>query len=67
MQNKLNTHWARHNRKVDEKKMRNSELKTNEQILKARRLAEKKKAKQRGGKKGQKGQKRSKGRNKKKY
>lgn len=38
----LKTHWARHNVKLREKQKR-SELKTTDQIMKARKLAEKKK------------------------
>lgn len=41
-QGMLNTHWARHNRNAQDKK-RKSELKTSDQILKARLLKEKKK------------------------
>lgn len=42
---KPNTHWARHNEKMKLKQKR-SELKTTDQIFKARNLAEKKKQKQ---------------------
>lgn len=42
-----NTHWARHNRNVKEK-ARRSELKTSDQILKARIIAEKKQKRQQG-------------------
>lgn len=42
-----NTHWARHNDKI-KLKQRRSELKSNEQILKQRIIAEKKKKKQKG-------------------
>lgn len=42
---KPNTHWARHNEKMKMKQKR-SELKTTEQIFKARNVAEKKKQKQ---------------------
>nr|XP_022919550.1 ATP-dependent RNA helicase DDX54 [Onthophagus taurus] len=47
---KVNTHWARHNEKL-KMKMKKSELKSTDQILKARMLAEKKKKKQKGKKK----------------
>ncbi|RZB58826.1 ATP-dependent RNA helicase DDX54 [Asbolus verrucosus] len=40
-----NTHWAKHNKKL-KLKQKKSELKTTEQILKARKIAEKKKNKQ---------------------
>lgn len=45
----VNTHWARHNRKAGEKAKR-SELKTTDQIYKARMIAEKKR--NRNGRKG---------------
>lgn len=48
-QGKPNTHWARHNEKIKLKR-KGSELKSNEQILKQRLLAEKKKKKQKKGK-----------------
>ncbi|KRT80055.1 hypothetical protein AMK59_7895 [Oryctes borbonicus] len=44
---KPNTHWARHNEKT-KLKQKQSELKSNDQILKQRLIAEKKKQKQRG-------------------
>lgn len=47
----INTHWARHNTKIKEKS-RKSELKTTDQILKARKEAEKKR--NRNGRKGKK-------------
>ncbi|GJQ84455.1 hypothetical protein Trydic_g15666 [Trypoxylus dichotomus] len=50
---KPTTHWARHNDKV-KLKQRRSELRSNEQILKERLIAEKKKRKQRGKKRGNK-------------
>lgn len=49
-----NTHWSRHNQKLKEKIKTNKELKRPEQILKARKLLERKR--NRNGKKG-KGQK----------
>lgn len=48
------THWARHNEKI-KLKQRKSEIKTNDQILKARLLAEKKKQRQKKGKSKNKG------------
>ncbi|KAG5887596.1 hypothetical protein JTB14_025755 [Gonioctena quinquepunctata] len=56
LQSRANTHWARHNEKV-KTKQRKSELKSSDQIVKARILLEKKKQKQKKGK--------SKGKNKK--
>ncbi|CAG9856383.1 unnamed protein product [Phyllotreta striolata] len=55
---KLYTHWAKHNEKV-KMKQRKSELKSTDQIVKARMLADKKKQGQRKGKgkKGKKGRK----------
>ncbi|XP_076162374.1 ATP-dependent RNA helicase DDX54 [Ptiloglossa arizonensis] len=50
-----NTHWARHNQKVKEKIKANKELKTPEQILKARKLLDRKR--NRNSRKGRKGQK----------
>ncbi|XP_046821436.1 ATP-dependent RNA helicase DDX54 isoform X2 [Vespa crabro] len=55
LQTNVNTHWARHNQKIKEKVKAKSELKRPEQILKARKLLERKK--QRNGRKGRKGQK----------
>lgn len=42
-----NTHWARHNEKI-KLKQRKSEMKSTDQILKARQIAEKKKQRQKG-------------------
>ncbi|KAJ8674285.1 hypothetical protein QAD02_005547 [Eretmocerus hayati] len=42
LQTKPNTHWARHNQKLKEKLKAKSELKTPEQVLKARELLERK-------------------------
>lgn len=39
------THWAKHNEKIKNKKLK-SELKTTEQILKNRKIAERKKTRQ---------------------
>ncbi|KAI4495341.1 hypothetical protein M0804_001542 [Polistes exclamans] len=55
VQTDANTHWARHNQKIKEKVKGKSELKRPEQILKARKLLERKK--RRNGRKGRKGQK----------
>lgn len=55
LQTNVNTHWARHNQKIKEKVKAKSELKRPEQILKARKLLERKK--RRNGRKGRKGQK----------
>ncbi|XP_035725205.1 ATP-dependent RNA helicase DDX54-like [Vespa mandarinia] len=55
LQTNVNTHWARHNQKIKEKVKAKSELRRPEQILKARKLLERKK--QRNGRKGRKGQK----------
>lgn len=43
------THWAKHNEKVTQKK-RKSEMKTKDQIVKARIIADKKRQKQKKGK-----------------
>lgn len=51
-----NTHWANHNKKVLLKRKR-SEMKSTDQIFKAREIAEKKKLKQKKGKSGRKGKK----------
>ncbi|CAG9822479.1 unnamed protein product [Phaedon cochleariae] len=48
---KPNTHWARYNEKV-KMKQRKSEMKTSDQIVKARMIAERKKQKSKGKKKG---------------
>lgn len=55
MHTTANTHWARHNQKVKEKIKANKELKTPEQILKARKLLDRKR--NRNSRKGRKGQK----------
>nr|CAI5860206.1 unnamed protein product [Callosobruchus analis] len=48
---KAHTHWARHNEKMKQKQ-RKTELKSKDQILKARLIAEKKQQRQKKGKKG---------------
>lgn len=47
----VNTHWGRHNKKI-QLKQKKSELRNTDQIMKARKLAEKKKKKNKGKKKG---------------
>lgn len=54
MQTAPNTHWERHNQKVKDKHKINKELKRPEQILKARKLLERKR--QKTGRKNRKGQ-----------
>lgn len=58
---KVFTHWAKHNEKI-KLKQRKSELKSSDQIVKARLLAEKKKQKQKKGKGKSKGNKGKRGR-----
>lgn len=55
LQTNVNTHWARHNQKIKEKAKTKLELKRPEQILKARKLLERKR--RRNGRKSRKGQK----------
>lgn len=53
LNSKPHTHWARHNEKV-KLKQRKSEMRSTDQIVKARIIAEKKKRKQKKQKKGKK-------------
>ncbi|XP_017888460.1 ATP-dependent RNA helicase DDX54 [Ceratina calcarata] len=55
LQTTANTHWARHNKKIKEKLKKNNELKRPEQVLKARKLLDRRRKK--NGRKSRKSQK----------